>query len=121
MWVDRAVMLCHLGRTNTFFSAADKPVLPLSFGLGQFQLHAHEGGTRNRWMAARMARTIGPVTATSAIWKVIARAWRTTRAPILINLSCRRVKHQSAMASGNSMQRMKMSPTLWDVFSLAFV
>jgi hypothetical protein len=38
-------------------------------------------------MAARMARTIGPVTATSANWKVMARAWRTTRAPILINLS----------------------------------
>jgi len=36
-------------------------------------------------MAARMARTIGPVTATSASWKVMARAWRTTRAPILIN------------------------------------
>ena len=26
-----------------------------------------------------MARTIGPVTATSASWKVIVRAWRTTR------------------------------------------
>jgi len=27
-----------------------------------------------------MARTIGLVTATSANWKVMARAWRTTRA-----------------------------------------
>ena len=33
MWVDRAATLCQLGRTNTFFSAADKPALPLSFGL----------------------------------------------------------------------------------------
>lgn len=65
MWVDRAAMLCQLGLTNTFFSAADKPVLPLTFGLGQFQLHAHDGGARNRRMAASMARTIGPVTATS--------------------------------------------------------
>ncbi len=38
-------------------------------------------------MAARMARTIGPVTATSANWKVMARACRTTRAPILISCS----------------------------------
>ena len=35
--------------------------------------HAHDGGARRRWMAARMARTIGPVTATSASWKVMAR------------------------------------------------
>ena len=34
-----------------------------------------------------MARTITPVTATSANWKVMARAWRTTRAPILISFS----------------------------------
>jgi len=32
-----------------------------------------------------MAHTIGPVTATSASWKVMARAWRTARAPILIS------------------------------------
>jgi hypothetical protein len=50
-----------------------------------------------------MARTIGPVTATSASWKVMARAWRTTRAPILISLSCKLVSDQSAMASGKRM------------------
>ena len=44
-----------------------------------------------------MARTIGPVTATSARWKVMARAWRTTRAPILISFSCRLVIDQSAI------------------------
>ena len=34
-------------------------------------------------MAARMARTIAPVTATSASWKVVARAGTTTRTPFL--------------------------------------
>jgi len=46
------------------------------------------------------------VTATSASWKVTARAWRTTRAPILISLICRLVKDQSAMASDSSIGRM---------------
>jgi len=57
-----------------FFSAADRPFLPLSFSLGVDGGHAHDGGARNRRKAARMARTIGPVTATSASWKVMARA-----------------------------------------------
>gem|GEM_PF-4230807 len=48
-----------------------------------------------------MARNIGPVTATSASWKVMARAWRTTRAPILISFSCGLVNDQSAIASGS--------------------
>ncbi len=46
-----------------FFSAADGPVLPLSFSLGEDRGHAHSGGARNRRMAARIARSIGPVTA----------------------------------------------------------
>ena len=92
-----------------FFSAADRPILPFSFSLGVDGGHAHSGGARNRRMAARMARTIGPVTATSASWKVMARAWRTTRAPILISFSCRLVNDQSAIVSGNSMQRKKMA------------
>jgi hypothetical protein len=52
-----------------------------------------------------MALTIAPITATSSSWKVMARAWRTTRAQILISLSCPLIKDQSAMASGSSMQR----------------
>jgi hypothetical protein len=60
-------------------------------------------------MRIAVARTIGPVTATSASWKVMARAWRTTRAPILICFSCRLVNDQSAMATGNSMQRKKVA------------
>ena len=51
-----------------------------------------------------MTRTIEPVTATSANWKVIARALRTTRAPILISLGCRLVNDQSTISSGSSMQ-----------------
>lgn len=56
-------------------------------------------------MVARMAGTIAPVTAISDNWKVMARAWRMTRAPILIGYSCRLVNDQPAMASGSSMQR----------------
>jgi len=69
-----------------FFSAADGPVLPLSFSLGPDRGHAHDGGARNRRIAARMARTIGPVTASSASWKVMARAWRTTQANALLRV-----------------------------------
>src|SRR3546814_16122276 len=71
--------------------------------------HANDGGVRRRRMAARTARTIGPVTATSANWKVMARAWRTTRAPILNSLICRLVNDQSAMASGSSVPRRKVA------------
>ena len=52
-----------------------------------------------------MARTIATVTAISASWKVMARAWRRTRAAILISFSCRLVSDQSTMATGNSIQR----------------
>jgi hypothetical protein len=92
-----------------FFNAADRPVLPLSFSLGVDRRYAHSGGARNRRIAAIMARTIQPVTATSASWKVMARAWRTTRAPILVSLSCRLVNDQSAMASGSLMQRKEVA------------
>ena len=57
-----------------FFSAADRSVQPLSFSLSVDRDHAHSGGARNRRIAARMARTIVPVTATSASWKVMVRA-----------------------------------------------
>ena len=92
-----------------FFSAADRPDVPLSFELNVDRRHAHDGGARRRRMAARMARTIGPVTATSASWKVMARACRTTRAPIFISFCCRPVNDQLAIASGNSMQRRKVA------------
>ncbi len=106
---DQAATPCRAGAAALFFSAVDRPVEPLSFGLGLDHGHAQNGGARKRWIAARMARTIGPVTATSESWKVMARAWRTTRAPILISLSWRLVSDQSAMASGSPMQRKKVA------------
>ncbi len=45
---------------------------------------AGTGGARSRWMAARMRVNRAPPTAASAGWNVTARAWRTTRAPILM-------------------------------------
>ena len=90
--------LCS-GPTAMFFSSAGRPVLPLSFSLGMDRRQAHDGGARNRQMAVRTARTMEPMMATSASWKVMARAWRTTRAPILINFSCRLVNDQSASAA----------------------
>jgi hypothetical protein len=48
--------------------------LMFSLGLHMHSGHAHDGGARKRRIAARMARMIGLVTATSDIWKVMARA-----------------------------------------------
>ena len=73
-WADQTGKPRRSGLTAVFFSAADTPVLHLSFSLGVDRPHAHDGGARRRRIAARMARTIGPVTATSANWKVMARA-----------------------------------------------
>ena len=107
--MDRATNPQRACLAAAFFSAADRPVQPLSFSLSVDRDHAHSGGARNRRIAARMERTIGPVTATSATWKVMAQAWRTTRAPILISLNCRLVSDQSAISSGSSMQRKKVA------------
>ena len=95
MWADQAANSPHPGRETTFPSACDRPVLPVSFGFGQVQHHAHDGA-RSRRIATRMARTIVPVTATSASWKVIARARRTSRTPILISFSWRLVSELRA-------------------------
>ena len=62
-----------------FYRAADRPFVPHSFDFESFQRHADEGGAHNGRIAARMALTIGPVTSTSANWKVMARA------PLVIN------------------------------------
>jgi hypothetical protein len=56
-----------------------------------------------------MAGSIGPVTATCAFWKVMAQAWRSTRVPILISLSCGLVGDQLAIASGSLMQLGKVA------------
>jgi len=44
----------------------------VSFGLGQGSILARHGGARHRRIAARGARTMAPVTATSARWKGMA-------------------------------------------------
>lgn len=59
---------------KVFFSMADRVVVPLSLRLSHDRSHAGSGGARNRVMVARMARTIAPVTATSASWNLMARA-----------------------------------------------
>jgi hypothetical protein len=76
---------------------------------GRLLDHRDPTGRDQRQLNRCVASTIGPVTATSANWKVIAQAWHTTRAPILISFSCRLVSDQSAMASGRSMERRKLA------------
>lgn len=91
-----------------FFSAVHRPVQSLSFSFCQDRGYTHDGGARRRWVAVKMALTVSMMTATSASWKMMARSWRTTRAPTLISFSCRLVSDQLAMASGRSMQRGKV-------------
>jgi hypothetical protein len=63
-------------------------------------------------MAARMARTIGPVTATSASWKVMARAWRTTRAPILTSFNCKLVSDHRRRSGRKTLDQLAKSGDL---------
>jgi hypothetical protein len=74
MWTAWAANVHHPDDAATFSSEADRPALSPLFDFWCFWDHAHDGGARNRRIAARMARTIAPVTATSASWKVMARA-----------------------------------------------
>ncbi|GEM_PF-5312792 len=74
IWTDQTAKPLFPCPGAAFFSAADRSVQPLSFSLSVDRDHAHSGGARNRRIAARMARTIVPVTATSASWKVMVRA-----------------------------------------------
>jgi len=66
MWVGWAATPHHLGRAATSFSAAGRPVQPLLFCFDHPEVLAHDGGHRKRRIAARMARTMAPVIATSA-------------------------------------------------------
>lgn len=74
MRVPHAANRCRAGPEARIFSALDRPVLPLSFSLGLDRCQAHIRGACSRRMAEGIARTIEPVTATSASWKVMARA-----------------------------------------------
>jgi hypothetical protein len=97
-----------------FFSALDGPVLPFSFSLSMDRGHAHSGGARNRRMVARMARTIGPVPATSASWKVRAQIsdWKSSTA---VQSACR-VHNCAHFETRHGLARMPFwlsSDSLW--------
>lgn len=83
---DRPLNLQHCGPEAPFFSAPDRLVEPGSWSLGQDRDHAHDGGARNRRMAARMVRTIAPGTANSVGCNVLVGEMRKTRRPVLISL-----------------------------------
>ena len=92
---------------GAIFFSASAPALPLSFGLDLGRGDAHDGGARNRRIEARIARTIGPVTATLANWKIMARARLTIRTPIWIIFSSKLFSDQSDTASDSSDTRQK--------------
>ena len=56
-WADQAANPRRPCPAATLFSAADGPVLPLSFSLNPDRGHAHSGGARRRLMAARILLT----------------------------------------------------------------
>jgi hypothetical protein len=81
---------------------------PCSLGLeGRKCRLVVDAGARRRRIEARMARTIGPDTGTSASWKVMARACHTTRPPIFISLSWRLVRNKSIMGLGKATSARK--------------
>ena len=49
----------------------------------------------------------------SASWNMMARAWRTTRAPILISFNCRLANDQSAIALGGVVTLSRAFVKLW--------
>ena len=67
------------------------------------------GSTRNQAIRARIRPNIRPDTATSAIWKVMQRPWRTILAPILTSFSLSVVRDQCAIACGRASVRRKLA------------
>jgi hypothetical protein len=65
-WADRGMEPHHPGAVASFFSVVVRHVLPLSFSFRLDRSHTDRGGPRDWWIAARIARTIGPVTSSSA-------------------------------------------------------
>ncbi|SHK90277.1 hypothetical protein SAMN05444414_102192 [Roseovarius marisflavi] len=58
-WLDRAANPCRGVAAALFLSALDRPVEPRSLSLSWERCHAHSGGARSRWMAARMTHSSG--------------------------------------------------------------
>ena len=77
-------------------------VEPLSLDCVKIEGHVGTGDGRKRCMAARMRWNRSLLMMTSASWKVMARACRTTRAPILIRRVCRLASDQVAISAGRS-------------------
>ena len=93
----------------TAFGIAVRPVEPILFDLRRSRPHAYDGGARSRRMAARIARTIVPVTATSASWKMAWRACRAIRAPILTSRPRSEVSDHRSTPSGVASVRGKLA------------
>ncbi|MDA0187252.1 MAG: hypothetical protein O3C59_07220, partial [Proteobacteria bacterium] len=54
-WADQTAKPLFPCPAAVFFSAAGRPVLLLSFCLNPNPVHAHDGGARNRRMAASLS------------------------------------------------------------------
>ena len=89
-----SVFLWHRGCSDAFlgsnalFSRLRRHLLRSFHCFDMAGLHPDVAGANlSRPIPSRMSRNNSRGTATSAIWKIICRAWRTTFAPILINFS----------------------------------
>ena len=82
------------GDFGTSERVQDTAVEPRLFRCRRFARHAGLGGGLRAGIAARIWPKMPPDTATPASWNVILRAWRTTRAPILIKRLWRLVRDQ---------------------------
>ncbi len=88
VWLD-AISFWQCCQEPSWHSTLKEKTLPLSFSpncLLALRL-AQPGDRRNRVIRSRMAANRSPGTATSANWKIICRAWRTIRPPILISFT----------------------------------
>ncbi len=65
-------------------------------------------GNLSHPILSRIVRNNSRETATSAIWKITCRAWRTTFAPILISFSRSVVSVQCRTACGSTACRRKL-------------
>ena len=73
---------------------------PVTFTLSNDRMdQAGTGGARSRATCARICPNIRPDTATSAIWNVTYRPWRTILVPILISFSLSVVSDQCSASS----------------------
>jgi len=79
-------------RPSTGFSTPCEDTAPVVFIVFKrvhslFRYPDAATGNLSRPIPSRMARNNSRGTATSAIWKIICREWRTTFAPILVSFS----------------------------------